>query len=392
MAHGKMEQWPEQLSHLDEQHLRRRLRVRDGVEMLNLASNDYLGLAADPRVIAALQKGAERYGVGAGASRLVTGHAGVHAELEEALAAFKHAEAALVFSSGYAANVGVLSGLAGPRDYLFLDRLNHASLFDGARLARGRVKVYRHKDVEHLEHLLEAAPDGGGRFIITDGVFSMDGDLAPLPELAELAERHEATLIVDDAHGTGVTGPGGKGTAAHFGCEERIPVRIGTLSKALGTQGGFAAGPQPLIDLLVNRARAFIYSTGISPALAAAAREALRIVDEQPERRERQQRHVRTLCDGLSERGFTILGGPPAPMLAVMVGAPDKALKLSAELEANSIRAPAIRPPTVPDGTSRIRLAPQATHSDDDIQRVLGAFARLDDGRRAMDDGHAGGG
>ena len=348
-----------------------------GKRALNLASNDYLGLAADARVTKALQEGAEKYGSGAGASRLVTGHLQAHAELESALASFKEAAASLVFSSGYATNVGVLSALAGPRDYLFLDRLNHASLYDGARLTHGRVKVYRHADPGHLEKLLEGAPDRGTRFIVTDGVFSMDGDLAPLPELVVLADRYDATLVVDDAHGTGVVGPGGKGVAAHFGCADQIPVHIGTLSKAFGVQGGFVAGSETLIDLLVNRARSFIYSTGIAPAVAAAARESVRIAAEEPGLRQRQQRHVARLRDGLSDMGYDVLGGPPAPLLAVRVGTPERALHMAECLESEGIRAPAIRPPTVPEGTSRIRLAPRATHSEEDIGRVIAVFGRL---------------
>lgn len=384
--------WSEQLDRLGEQQLRRHLHVREAAlpddaphsrsersDLLNLASNNYLGLADDPRVVAAAHHALDRWGVGAGASRLVTGHTAAHAELEEALARFKGAEAALVFSSGYAANVGVLTALAGPRDTLFLDRLNHASLFDGARLTHGTVRVYRHADLDHLEHLLQQTDGRGQCLVITDGVFSMDGTLAPLPGLLELCEHYEALLVVDDAHATGVVGPDGRGTAAHFGVEDRVPVRVGTLSKALGAQGGFVAGSQELIDVLVNRSRAFIYSTGLAPAVAAAAREALRIAASEPARRERLHRHLRTLHDGLTAKGYRIVGAEPGPLRGVVLGVPERALEQAERLEADGILAPAIRPPTVPDGTARIRLAPMATHTDGDIQRVVDAFPEVAD-------------
>lgn len=386
--------WRRRLEQLEEKALRRRLKtypavaegdapVRNGAPRpaagageatINLASNDYLGLAVDERVIAAARQALGRWGVGAGASRLITGHRRPHEQLEEALAAFKGAERALVFSSGYAANVGVLTALAGPRDHLFLDRLNHASLYDGARLTHGQVRIYRHSEPEHLEELLQRAPARGKRFIVTDGVFSMDGELAPLPALVELAERYEALLVVDDAHGTGVVGPGGRGTAAHFGLQDDVPVRIGTLSKALGAQGGFVVGSEALISVLVNDARAFVYSTGLAPALAAAAQEALRIVRGAPERRRRLQRHLSTLRTGLRERGYDLFGSAPAPLLAVRLGTPAAALEHAERLGEAGITAPAIRPPTVPEGTSRIRLAPRASHSEEAMQRILDAF------------------
>lgn len=378
--------WSEQLERLGARQLRRRLRVRTSTpaasgergSVLNLASNDYLGLADDPRVVAAAHHALDRWGVGAGASRLVTGHTEAHAELEHALARFKGAEAALVFSSGYAANVGVLTALAGPRDVIFVDRLNHASLFDGARLTRATLRVYRHADLDHLEALLQKAPASGQRLVVTDGVFSMDGTLAPLPGLVELCARYEALLVVDDAHATGVVGPGGRGTPAHFGVDDHVPVRIGTLSKALGTQGGFVAGSQELIDLMVNQARAFIYSTGLAPAVAAAAREALRIAASEPARRERLHHHLHTLHDGLEAKGYTVVGVEPAPLRAVVLGEPDRALAEAERLEDVGILAPAIRPPTVPDGTARLRLAPRATHTDADIRRVLDALPPRD--------------
>lgn len=375
-------QWKQELEKLEGEQLRRGLTVSEGAVQpqsgqnghVNMASNNYLGLAHDERVVAAAQRAAEQWGVGAGASRLLTGTTQAHAELEEALAAYKGTERALVFSSGYAANVGVLSALAGPRDHIFADRLNHASLIDGCRLTRAHMRVFRHGDLEHLEHLLQKAPERGQRLIVTDGVFSMDGELAPLPALVELAEQYEALLVVDDAHGTGVVGPEGRGSIAHFGLEDHVPVQVGTLSKALGAQGGFVAGSEALIDLLVNKARSFIYSTGIAPPVVAAAHEALRIAREEDERRTLLQRLLAMLRDGLTGRGYDVMGKAPAPMMAVRVGDPEAALALAQQLEASGIRAPAIRPPTVPEGTSRLRLAPMATHSLQAVKRVIAAF------------------
>jgi 8-amino-7-oxononanoate synthase len=377
----------QQLQQLEAKGLERRLRPlacggpyvdRNGRRLLNLASNDYLGLSTDARLVAAARAALERWGVGAGAARLVVGDRPVHEALEAALAALKETEAALVFPSGYAANVGVLSALAGPRDQIFADALNHASLNDGARLSRARFRYYRHRDLEQLEQLLRGpgpAP-GGRRFIVTDAIFSMDAAVAPLPALAELAARYEAVLVVDDAHGTGIVGPEGRGTAHHLGVADRIPVQVATLSKALGVQGGAAVGARALVDFLLHRARAFIYSTGIAPVLAAAALEAVRLVqtEEGERRRQQQQAHLARLKAGLEARGYTVRHEPPAPMLAVLVGTPEAALRLSALLEMRGVLAPAIRPPTVPAGTSRIRLAPMATHTDDDIEAALAAF------------------
>jgi 8-amino-7-oxononanoate synthase len=348
---------------------------------VNLASNNYLGLAADPRLVAAAHGALDTWGVGAGASRLVTGDFEIHRDLESALAELKDAEAALAFTSGYAANVGLLSALVGPRDRIFADALNHASLIDGGRQSRAIVHRYEHLDVGHLEKLLRGAPARGQRLIVTDTVFSMDGDVAPLPELADLAERWGAALVVDDAHGTGVMGPEGRGAVHHFGLQGRVPVQIGTLSKAFGGQGGFVAGSRALIDVLLHRARSFVYSTGMAPAVAAAALAAVSIARSEGWRREKQHAHVARLRRGLRELGFAVLGEDAAPLLGVVVGSPDAAVGLAAGLEESGVLAPAIRPPTVPAGTSRIRLAPMATHSTEQIEAVLAAFARETRGR-----------
>ncbi|AEB12612.1 8-amino-7-oxononanoate synthase [Marinithermus hydrothermalis] len=382
-----MTDWERQLELWAARGLRRTLRPlaaagprveREGRYLINLASNDYLGLSTDPRLVRAAQEALARWGVGAGASRLVSGDRRVHAALEAALADFKGTEAALVFTSGYAANVGVLAALAGPRDQIFADALNHASLNDGARLSRARLRYYRHRDLDHLEDLLKGPGPrrGGRRFIVTDAVFSMDADLAPLPALVELAERYEALLVVDDAHGSGVVGPEGRGTVHHFGLAGRVPVQVATLSKALGGQGGVVAGARALVEVLLHRARAFIYSTGIAPALAAAALEAVRLVrgPEGEARRARLRQHLARLKAELRAKGYRVLHEDPAPMLLVWVGAPGPALRLAAHLEARGVLAPAIRPPTVPEGTSRLRLAPMATHTEVEIERVIQAF------------------
>jgi 8-amino-7-oxononanoate synthase len=380
------ERWTDLLGRLAERHLKRELRTversgavikRNGATLINLASNDYLGLASDLRLITAAQLALERYGVGAGASRLLAGNFSIHEELELEIAKFKRTEAALVFSSGYATNIGVLTALAKPNDYIYLDELVHASIHDGARLSGARVERFRHSDVDDLEHRLKTNSSRGGRIVVTDGVFSMDGELAPLPDLVAVCERYDALLVVDDAHGTGVVGPKGRGTVAYFDLEDRVPVQIGTLSKALGVQGGFVAGSKELIQFLINRARSFIYSTGIAPALAAAALEALRIAEKEDWRRCIIAEYRRLLMNDLRAKGYNVLGEAQAPMLSVILGEPEVALNLSRQLEVAGAYAPAIRPPTVPRGTSRIRLAPIATHSSEQIETVLTAFPEI---------------
>jgi 8-amino-7-oxononanoate synthase len=376
-------EWASELSSLEARGLKRSLVAqstpalpeveRRGRRLVNLASNNYLGLAADPRLVAAARQGLERWGVGAGASRLVCGDLDVHRALEAALADLKETDAALAFTSGYAANVGVLTTLAGPRDHVFADALNHASLIDGCRQSRAAVHRYDHGEVEHLARLLRGTPARGRRLIVTDSVFSMDGDVAPLADLADLAERWGATLVADEAHATGVLGEQGRGLVHHLGLGSRVPVQIGTLSKALGVQGGFVAGSHVLVALLLHRARSFVYSTGMAPVLAAAALAAVTIAREEEWRRERQRAHLATLRSALSGLGYTITGDSLAPMTSVIVGAPDAALELAARLEGAGVLAPAIRPPSVPPGTSRLRLAPMATHTDAQMERVVAA-------------------
>jgi 8-amino-7-oxononanoate synthase len=351
--------------------------VRHDRRLVNLASNDYLGLATDPRLAAAAAEGADRWGVGATGSRLLSGNHPVHEELEDDIAAARGTEAALVFTSGYAANVGTLSALAGRHDLIVADALSHASLLDGARLSGARLVRYRHADPEHLEAQLRQAPVSGQRFVVTEGVFSMEGDVTDLPAVAEVAARNEATLIVDDAHGGGVVGPEGRGTIALYGMEEAVPVQIGTLSKALGCQGGYVAGSSELKDFLVGRARSFIFSTGLSPVLAAAARAALRIAREEGWRRTALATHVRAIGAAARDAGLRVRGGERAPMLLLMAGSTDDATSLAEALESRGVLAPAIRPPTVPEGTSRLRMAPIATMTAAQLQRACDALAEV---------------
>ncbi len=348
---------------------------RAGRRLLNFASNNYLGLANDPRVVRAAQKAMEQWGVGAGGARLLSGDTEAHHDLEAELADLKGTEAALVFASGYAANVGVLSALASAQDHLFLDALCHASLVDGAKLSGAKMCCFPHRDLASLTELLETAGTGG-RFVVTDTVFSMDADLAPLPRLVSMMRRHGAELVVDDAHGTGAIGREGRGVLAHMGVAGQVPVVVGTLSKALGVQGGFVAGSRDLIRWLVNRSRSFVYSTGLAPALAAAALEAVRIMRKEDWRRECLQRHLKNLRAGLSELGYTLLHEQPAPMLLVMTGDPRRTLRLAGDLEERGVLVSAVRWPTVRRGACRIRLAPMATHTDAEIEAAVAAFPR----------------
>ena len=350
--------------------------VAAGRPLVHFASNDYLGLAADPRVVAAAAEAARHHGWGSGASPLVSGWRVPHHELAEALARFEGKEAATLFPSGFAANLGTIAALVGPGDAVYSDRLNHASIIDGIRLSGARLRVYPHNDAERLGSILGR---DAGRFrrslIATDGVFSMDGDVAPLAALADLAERSGAMLLVDEAHGTGVLGPGGRGSAAAAGVADRVDVTVGTLSKALGSAGGFVVGSHALIDHLVNHARALVYSTAPPPAAAAAAREALRIVASEPERRAALRDRSAQLRAGLTEAGWTVPPGDwPGPIVPVVVGDPAVALRLSARCRERGFLVPAIRPPTVPAGTSRLRISLSAAHTADDVAGLLAAL------------------
>lgn len=339
------------------------------------ASNDYLGLAAHPEVIRSAVQAIQVYGAGAGAARLVSGSLPPHRCLEEVLARFKRTDAALTFSSGYLANLGTLPALISRGGLVLADRLCHASLIDSCRLSGADFRVYRHTDMDHLRSLLARRAKRKRTLIITDGVFSMDGDLAPLPELIVLARTFEAELYVDDAHGTGVMGENGRGTIEHFHVENDIPFHMGTLSKALGSVGGFVAGPKSMIQHLVNTSRSFIFTTAPTPSSAASAVAALAILEREPERRRRLWRNREQLYLGLKNLGFT-LARSASPILPVIVGQADRALIFAEQLLLNGVFAPAIRPPSVPESTSRIRVTVTSEHSGAQIEEALLAFGR----------------
>ncbi len=347
--------------------------VIDGRAVLSLCSNNYLGLANHPEVIEAVVEATRTYGVGSGASRLISGSMRIHHDLEERLAAFKGAEACLLFTSGYHANLGAIASLVGEGDAVFSDALNHASLIDGCRLSRAAVHVYAHGDVAALEERLRAAR-ARRRLIVTDSVFSMDGDAAPLGAICDLAERHDAMVMVDEAHATGVVGRRGAGLVEALGLERRISVQMGTLGKALGTFGAYVAGSGALIDFLVNRARTFIFTTALPPPVVAAAAAALAIVEREPERRAAVRRNAERLRRGLRACGYDVRGDDASHTVPVMVGEAEAPMALSAALLAQGVFAHGIRPPTVADGTARIRATVMATHTDADIDEAVGAF------------------
>lgn len=346
----------------------------NGNDVLLFSSNNYLGLANHPALKRAAAQAIERFGCGSGASRLISGSMAVHHELEARLAALKKTEAALVFPTGYHANVGVLSALMGPGDTILSDSLNHASIIDGCRLSRAEVHIYPHGDTSALDALLAACPPSGQRLIVTDTVFSMDGDLAPLAELVELAQRYDAWLMVDEAHATGVFGPHGGGLVEEAGLVDHVDIHMGTLGKALGGIGAYVAGSRALIDWLVNRARSFVYTTGMPPASAASALAALDLVEREPERRQMLWENTRFLSDGLRGLGYR-LGESRSQILPIIVGDAQQTMTLAEAVLRRGVFAHGIRPPTVPDGTSRIRVTPMATHTRAQLERTLDAFA-----------------
>jgi glycine C-acetyltransferase/8-amino-7-oxononanoate synthase len=336
--------------------------------VLLLCSNDYLGLASDQRVREAAAEAALQWGAGAGASRLISGNMQPHGELEMALAAFKGYERALLFGSGYLANSGTIAALAGPGETVFSDQLNHASIIDGCRLARAETVVYRHGDVEHLESLLRESA-GTAAMIVTDGVFSMDGDVAPLPELLELARRHGARLMVDEAHATGAIGPGGRGAAAAAGLSGEVDVIVGTLGKALGSYGAYVCASSETVDYLVNRARSFIFSTAPPPPAVGAAHAALGVLEAEPERVERLAANAQVLREALAAEGLTA-SGSTTQIVPIWVGEAEPTMELCERALARGVFAQGIRPPTVPEGSSRLRFTVMATHEPDDLRHA----------------------
>ncbi|HNP30564.1 MAG TPA: 8-amino-7-oxononanoate synthase [Nitrospirales bacterium] len=376
----------ENLQTLAQQHLLRELSLInspsapvisvEGREVLLFASNNYLGLANHPEVKYAAMKAIEHFGVGSGASRLISGNVTPHYTLEGELALFKDTEAALTFSSGYATNIGVIPILATADSLILADRLCHASLIDGCRLSRATLRVFHHNDVDHLRRLLLKQPSRASTLILTEGVFSMDGDVAPLPEIARLAEEFEATLLIDDAHGTGVMGATGRGTVEHFGLNPHRILQMGTLSKALGSSGGFVSGPKGFVAYLINSARSFIYSTAPPPSIAAAASAALAIIQQEPQRRTKLWHNREILHNGLLSIGFK-LTDTQSPILPILVNDPELGVEMSHRLREEGIWIPAIRHPTVPRGTSRLRITVTADHSPENLETALRALRKV---------------
>jgi glycine C-acetyltransferase len=350
--------------------------VINGKEVIQLSSNNYLGLTTHPRMKQAALEAVEKYGAGTGSVRTIAGTFAMHNRLEERLAEFKHTEAALVFQSGFTANVGVISSILTDQDVVISDELNHASIIDGIRLTKARRRIYKHNDMNDLEQALKETQDARVRLIVTDGVFSMDGDIAPLPQIVELAEKYGALVMVDDAHASGVLGKNGRGTVDHFDLHGRVHIQVGTLSKAIGVLGGYVAGAQVLRDYLIHRARPFLFSTSHPPAVTAACHAALDILLEEPELIDRLWDNTRFFKEGLKKLGFDI-GVSETPITPVIVGDDALAMKLSDELLKEGVYAQGIVYPTVPQGKARVRTIVTAVHSKEDLQFALDAFEKV---------------
>lgn len=389
-----MDNWRHELDQLERRGLLRSLRIVEGGqgpkvlvndrEVLLLCSNNYLGIAGHPALIEKMIAATRESGAGSGASRLVSGTMPAHAALEERIAAFKKVPAALLFNSGYAANTGIIQGLFGPDDVIFSDELNHASIIDGCRLARARTIVYPHCDTVALAEIMEREkPNRKGRWlIITDGVFSMDGDLAPLPELCDLKEEYDALLMIDDAHGTGVLGKNGRGTGELFNCLERIDLHMGTLGKALGCAGAYLAAGQVVIDTLINHSRSFIFSTSLPPGVPAAAMAAFDLVDSDEGRvlRENLERNRVKLSESLIAGGMDLLGST-TQIIPVLTKDPEPTMKMTARLLEEGVFLQGIRPPTVAPGLCRLRATVMASHDPLDLERacekILAAYGEF---------------
>ena len=350
-------------------------------KLIDFSSNDYLGLSRHPRVAGAAVSSAKKWGTGSGASRLLSGNLKVHEELETRLARFKKEETATVFSSGYLANLGVLSALSNEKDIIFLDRLNHASLFDGARLSRAKWRVYPHRDPAALDKLLLKTGSFRRTFVVTDAYFSMDGDVAPLDDLLTVCEKRGAILLIDEAHSTGVFGKKGRGLTEYFGLEGKIPVVMGTLSKALGSVGGFAAGKRTLRETLHNFCRPFIYTTAPSPQASAAAMAALQLIEKDGGPRFRLWENVKFLRGALNEAGFDLMGSE-GPILPIRIDDTAQTLRLRDSLKKEGFVVSAIRPPTVPKGTDRLRLSVSAAHSRPQMAAFVRALKKASGGSR----------
>jgi glycine C-acetyltransferase len=350
--------------------------VFDGKRVINLASNNYLGLTTHPKLEEAAIAAIKKYGVGSGAVRTVSGTMSIHMELEEKIARFKKTEACVVFQSGFAANAGTVSAILGKDDFIISDELNHASIIDGARLSKAKIKVFRHKDIAHAEELLkEVAGEPGHKLIITDGVFSMDGDIGPLPALCELAEKYGAIMMVDDAHASGVLGKNGRGTPDHFNVHGRVDVQVGTLSKAIGALGGYVCGSKELIDFLYHRARPFLFSTSHPPSVAATCIAAFEVLEQEPELMDKLWANTRFFKKELGLLGFNIGGiSTPAsetPITPIIIGEGRLAMEFSRELFNEGVFAPGIAYPTVAEGKARLRTIMSATHTQEQLTKAL---------------------
>ena len=342
----------------------------DGREVINLSSNNYLGLTTHPKLREAAIRAVQALGAGSGSVRTIAGTMDLHMELERKIAAFKKTEAAVVFQSGFAANAGTVSSLLGKEDLILSDELNHASIIDGARLSRATIRVFPHKDVSALKALLEETASVKRRLVITDGVFSMDGDIAPLREIATLAREHGAIMMVDDAHASGVLGKNGRGTIDHFGVHGQVDVQVGTLSKAIGVLGGYVCGTQSLIEYLYHRARPFLFSTSHPPAVAAACLAAFEVLEQEPERIERLWSNTKRFRAGLQRLGFDT-GVSETPIIPIVVGEADRAMRLSDRAFERGVFAQGIGYPTVAKGRARLRTIVTATHTEEELDRAL---------------------
>ena len=373
----------EELELLKDSHLFRKLRTLEsldsthaklnGKEIRLFCHNDYLGLSKHPEVVEAFLEGVKNFGAGSGAARLISGNTKVFEELEEGLARFKRKERALLFSTGYLANLGVISAFCEKNDVVIVDKLNHASIIDACKLSGATIRVYPHKDLNYLEKILKQSNRFRKKLIVTDSVFSMDGDLAPLPEIAELKNRYGAYLMIDEAHGTGVFGKSGRGAAELLGVEDDIDISMGTLSKAFGTHGGFVAGKKELIDYLINKSRTFIFSTTLPPAVCAASLKSLELIEKKPEIRQSLWERVKQTYDGLASIGIKTQD-TFSPIIPIIVGDEQKALTLSETLLQKGILIPAVRFPTVPKKTARLRLTISAAHTKSDVDFLISAL------------------
>ncbi|VAX41038.1 8-amino-7-oxononanoate synthase [hydrothermal vent metagenome] len=351
----------------------------DGKCLLNFSANDYLGLSNAPRLLQAAKSALDKYGVGAGASALVSGRTPEHHQLEKRLATFEETEAALLFPTGYAANIGIITALVNDdsETVIFCDRLNHASLIDGCRLSKAKFKVYRHDDLSKLERALKKVPAKTKKLIVTDTIFSMDGDAPPLVELHNFASRYNATLLLDEAHATGLFGKQGRGMAELAGIESPHVIRIGTLSKAIGCMGGFVVGSQLLIDWLWNRSRSQIFSTALPPSICAAACSAIDMIEKEPSRRTNVLSLAKYLRAQLIDAKWQTIPSGIAPIIPIILDDPQRAINLSHQLQEEGFFIPAIRPPTVPQGTSRLRISLSAMHTKEDVTRLINVLQEI---------------